>query len=210
MQDIWMFVVALAAVYLVPGPDMLVILQTSGTQGKRAAFAAAAGLGLARAAHVTLAALGLATLLRTAPWAFEVVRMVGVAYLIWLGIKLARAKSLMVDMKNGAPEAVKAYRAAAWRGLLTNITNPKALLFCSVLLPQFVHVGGTDTGLQFLWLGFIVVIVGLLFDTMYVFTGLALGHWVNRNPLVQAIQRWVFASLLIAFGIKLAISGRPE
>ncbi len=210
MQNVWMFVVALAAVYLVPGPDMLVILQTSGSQGKRAAFAAAAGLGLARAAHVALAAFGLATLLRTAPWAFELVRMIGVTYLIWLGIKLARSRSLMVDVNNGAPAAANVYRTAAWRGLLTNITNPKALLFCSVLLPQFVHAGGVDIGLQFLWLGIVLVFMGLLFDTMYVFTGVALGHWVNRNPLVQAIQRWMFASLLIGFGIRLAVAGRPE
>lgn len=205
-----MFVVALAAVYLVPGPDMLVILQTSGVQGQRAAFAAAAGLGLARAAHVTLAALGLATMLRTAPWAFEVVRMIGVAYLIWLGIKLARSKSLMVEVNGAAPASANVYRAAAWRGLVTNITNPKALLFCSVLLPQFVHAGGVNVGLQFLWLGIILILMGLLFDTMYVFTGVALGQWVNRNPLVQAMQRWIFASLLIGFGIRLAVAGRPQ
>lgn len=210
MQNIWMFVVALAAVYLVPGPDMLVILQTSGVQGKRAAFAAAAGLGLARAAHVTLAALGLATMLRTAPWAFEVVRMIGVAYLIWLGIKLARSKSLMVEVNGAAPASANVYRSAAWRGLLTNITNPKALLFCSVLLPQFVHAGGVNVGLQFLWLGIILILMGLLLDTMYVFTGVALGQWVNRNPLVQAMQRWIFASLLIGFGIRLAVAGRPQ
>ncbi|MEM4988031.1 LysE family translocator [Collimonas sp. H4R21] len=210
MANLGMFIGALVAVYLVPGPDMVLVLQTSSAQGRWHALATAAGLGLARAAHVTLAAVGLATLLRTVPWAFEVVRMVGVAYLVWLGIKLVRASSLVPET-SAATSAVsaQAYRTAAWRGLLTNITNPKALLFCSVLLPQFVHADAGNVAGQFLLLGVLLVAIGLLFDVLYATAGAALGYWIERRPVVQTVQRWTFAVLLIGFGARLAVAGQP-
>jgi threonine/homoserine/homoserine lactone efflux protein len=210
MANFGMFIGALIAVYLVPGPDMVLVLQTSSTQGRRHALATAVGLGLARAAHVTLAAVGLATLLKTVPWAFEVVRMVGVAYLVWLGIKLVRAPSLVPEISAATPAAsAKVYRTAAWRGLMTNITNPKALLFCSVLLPQFVHANAGNVARQFLLLGVVLVAIGLLFDVLYAMAGAALGYWIERHPVVQTVQRWTFAALLIGFGARLAVAGRP-
>jgi threonine/homoserine/homoserine lactone efflux protein len=210
MANLGMFIGALVAVYLVPGPDMVLVLQTSSAQGRWHALATAAGLGLARAVHVTLAAVGLATLLRTVPWAFEVVRMAGVAYLVWLGIKFVRASSLAPEISAATPAvSAKAYRSAAWRGLLTNITNPKALLFCSVLLPQFVHADAGNVAGQFLLLGVLLVVVGLLFDVLYAMAGAALGYWIERHPAVQTVQRWTFAALLIGFGARLAVAGQP-
>lgn len=211
MEQMVVFVGALVALYLVPGPDMVLVLQTSSAQGRGRGVATALGLGWARAAHVALAATGLATLLKTAPWAFELVRLVGVIYLVWLGIKIARAPSMAVDTGSpGARNTRGDYRAAAWRGLLTNITNPKALLFCSILLPQFIRPDGGSLGEQFLLLGALLVGIGLLFDGMYVMVGAALGRWINRSPTVQSVQRWLFASMLIGFGIHLALTGQPQ
>lgn len=210
MANLGMFIGALIAVYLLPGPDMVLVLQTSSTQGRGHALATAIGLGVARAAHVTLAAVGLATLLKTIPWAFEAVRMTGVAYLVWLGIKIARASSLAPEVST-ATQAISAhaYRGAAWRGLLTNITNPKALLFCSVLLPQFIHAEAGNVAGQFLLLGAVLVAMGLLFDALYAIAGVAMGYWIARNPVVQTVQRWTFAALLIGFGARLAFAERP-
>ncbi|MDM9557943.1 LysE family translocator [Bordetella petrii] len=211
MPDIAMFVGALVAVYLVPGPDMVLVLQTSSTQGRAAAMAAAAGLALARASHVALAALGLAALLKTAPWVFEAVRAAGAAYLVWLGVKIGRTASLVPDaFPAGRTDRRRVYARAAWRGLLTSGSNPKALLFCSVLLPQFVHPERGSVASQFLWLGVIVVVLGLLFDAMLAVAGMGLGRWLRSHPIAQHIQRWTFAALLIGFGARLALSGRPQ
>jgi len=211
MESIGIFIGALVVVYLVPGPDMVLILQTSSTQGRTQALATVLGLGLARAAHVALAAIGLATLLKTAPWAFELVRWAGIVYLTWLGIRILRYKS---QPSNGAPGSpripTRTYRAAVRRGLLVNITNPKALIFCSVLLPQFVHADGESATGQFFLLGVVLVTVGILFDVMYVFAGVLLGRWVNRNPWVQRMQNWLFASLLISFGVRLALTDQSQ
>ena len=134
MTELWMFVGALAVAYLVPGPDMLLLLQTAASHSRLQSAATIAGLALARAAHVALAGLGLAALLQAAPWAFNTVRLFGAGYLIWLGISIWRASSLVPE--NACAKRSRTALAAFRRGLLTNISNPKALLFCSVLLPQ--------------------------------------------------------------------------
>ncbi len=93
-MDIGVFLLALAVVYLLPGPDMLLLFQTGAREGCRAALVTALGLGLARACHVVLAATGLALLFRSAPWTFDAVRLLGAAYLAWLGLQMLRGGGL--------------------------------------------------------------------------------------------------------------------
>ncbi|MBK5302520.1 MULTISPECIES: LysE family translocator [Gammaproteobacteria] len=203
MAGLWLFFMALAVVYLLPGPDMILLLQTGARQGKGAALATALGLGIARGCHVALAALGLAALFKTAPWTFDVVRLIGAAYLLWIGIQCLR--TTMLPSLNGTDATTEKphWREAIQRGLLTNLLNPKALLFCSVLLPQFIepHAGPVLT--QFATLGVMLVGVGLLFDSAYALVGAALGRWLQRSPSAQRVQQWLFGSLLIGFAVRL-------
>lgn len=208
MTNLELFIGALVVVYVVPGPDMVLVLQTSSMQGRWHAVATALGLALARAAHVLLAAIGLAVLLKTVSWAFDAVRLAGALYLIWLAVKIARAPSLIAEACSPLPaSSTRAYGASACRGLLTNISNPKALLFCSVLLPQFVDASADVAG-QFLVLGSVLVLTGLLFDLLYAMLGAALGHWMRRYPLLEVVQRWTFTTLLMGFGLRLAMATR--
>lgn len=208
MPNLSIFIGALAVAYLVPGPDMVLLLETGALRGRAYALATAVGLAAARAAHVALAACGLAALMRTAPLAFEIIRLCGVAYLLWLGVGILRAKSLA---PHTAQKGVRApsYRAAARRGLMTNILNPKALLFCSVLLPQFIQPEYGPVAQQFLLLGAILVATGVAFDVFYALAGASLGRWLARRPLAQGLQRWTFGALLIGFGARLAMAQRP-
>jgi|SRR5689334_107048 threonine/homoserine/homoserine lactone efflux protein len=203
MTELWLFFMALTVVYLLPGPDMILLLQTGVRQGKGAALATALGLGVARGCHVALAALGLATLFRTAPWTFDVVRLAGAAYLLWIGIQCLR--TTMLPSLNGADATTAKPRwpEAIQRGLLTNLLNPKALLFCSVLLPQFINPQAGPVLAQFATLGMMLVGVGLLFDSAYALVGAALGRWLQRSPSAQRVQQWLFGSLLIGFAVRL-------
>jgi threonine/homoserine/homoserine lactone efflux protein len=203
MTELWLFFMALTVVYLLPGPDMILLLQTGARQGKGAALATALGLGVARGCHVALAALGLATLFRTAPWTFDVVRLAGAAYLLWIGIQCLR--TTMLPSLNGADAttAKPRWSEAIQRGLLTNLLNPKALLFCSVLLPQFINPQAGPVLAQFATLGMMLVGVGLLFDSAYALVGAALGRWLQRSPSAQRVQQWLFGSLLIGFAVRL-------
>ncbi|WP_332763962.1 LysE family translocator [Pseudomonas koreensis] len=203
MTSLWLFFLALAVVLLLPGPDMILLLQTGARQGRGPALATAIGLGVARACHVALAALGLAALFKAAPWTFEVVRMAGAAYLLWIGVQCLRSTLLPpLSAETGAGRHGQ-WRTAIRRGLLTNLLNPKALLFCSVLLPQFIVNDGTPVLSQFAILGGLLVGTGLLFDSAYALTGAALGRWLQHHPTAQRVQQWLFGSLLIGFAVRL-------
>ncbi|HWH86294.1 MAG TPA: LysE family translocator [Pseudomonas sp.] len=204
MANLWLFFLTLAVVLLLPGPDMILLLQTGARQGRGVAFVTALGLAVARACHVALAALGMAALFKAAPWTFDVVRMAGAAYLSWIGIQCLR--SSLVPNLSGQELAHHEgqWREAIRRGLLTNLLNPKALLFCSVLLPQFIVSHGAPVLTQFAVLGLVLVGVGLLFDSAFALTGAALGRWLQHSPTAQRIQQWLFGGLLIGFAVRLS------
>ena len=203
MAGLGLFFMALAVVYLLPGPDMILLLHTGARQGKGAALATAVGLAIARGCHVVLAALGLAALFKAAPWTFDAVRLVGAAYLLWIGIQCLRTTMLPSLNGPGTTDEKTRWGEAIRRGLLTNLLNPKALLFCSVLLPQFIDPLNGPVLAQFAVLGLVLVGVGLLFDSAYALTGAALGRWLQRSPSFQRVQQWLFGSLLIGFAVRL-------
>ncbi|WP_397450683.1 LysE family translocator [Pseudomonas sp. NA-150] len=204
MEDIGLYLLALAMIFLMPGADMILLLQTGARQGRGAALATALGLAIARGCHVALAAMGLATLFKVAPWTFDVVRIAGAAYLLWMGVHMLMPGSLTSLNTPGSTPQATSWRASIQRGLLTNLLNPKALLFCSVLLPQFVnpHAGPVTT--QFALLGVVLVAVGLVFDSGYAMAGAWVGRWLERSPAAQRVQQWLFGGLLIGFAVRLA------
>lgn len=209
MADMALFLGALLIVYVVPGPDMILLLETGLLRGRGQALAVAAGLAIARAAHVTLAALGLAALFKTHPWAFDAARTVGGCYLVWLGIRLLRAPLAVPPLDGeGAPRHA-GWGPALMSGVLTNVLNPKALLFCSVLLPQFVSPEHGPIGQQFAVLGVILVGLGLTFDVLCALAGGAVGRWMSASPRAQKIQSLVFGTALIGFGLRLTFANRP-
>lgn len=208
MGELWLFLMALTVVYVLPGPDMILLLQTGAREGKSVALATAVGLAIARGGHVALAALGLSALFKTAPWTFDVVRLAGAAYLLWIGLQCLRTTLLPGFEAGEVAVGKRRWRQAFRRGLLTNLLNPKALLFCSVLLPQFIDPSSGPVLGQFATLGMVLVSVGLLFDSAYALVGVALGRWLQRSPSAQRAQQWLFGSLLIGFAIRLTFVQR--
>lgn len=202
MPDLPLFLLALVIAYVVPGPDMVFMIQTGAGRSWRRTIASAAGLAVARALHVTLSAAGLAAVIATSPTAYAAVRWAGAAYLAWLGWKIIRAPSLSVGAETTVSRRETA-SAGFLRGFATNALNPKALVFCSVLLPQFVHPG-TDGVDRFLLLGTILVATGFAFDLTFGAAGGAIGRTIGRHRLIETAQRWVFGTVLIGFGVRLA------
>nr|WP_315847044.1 LysE family translocator [uncultured Achromobacter sp.] len=209
MADMAVFLGALLIVYVVPGPDMILLLETGVLRGRGQALAVAVGLAIARAAHVTLAALGLAALFKTHPWAFDAARTVGGIYLMWLGLRLLRAGPVALDAAGQTPARGSGLGGALLAGVLTNVLNPKALLFCSVLLPQFVSPAHGPIGQQFAVLGVILVGLGLAFDVVCALGGGAVGRWMSSSPRAQKVQSVVFGTALIGFGLRLTFAQRP-
>ncbi|MBU9692803.1 LysE family translocator [Burkholderia multivorans] len=200
---LFIYLAALAAIYAVPGPDMALVLQTSIGRGVRPGIAAAAGLSLSRSAHVTLSACGVAALIRGAPWLYEAIRYGGALYLGYVAIQVFR--SPVFDVGNGDAAAPGELRQSFVKGLLTNLLNPKALLFCSVLLPQFVRPEAGPVVWQMFALGALLVAAGVCFDLACVFGASRIAAWMRAHPLAQTVQRWTFSAALLGFALRLSM-----
>ncbi|WP_261523900.1 LysE family translocator [Burkholderia multivorans] len=200
---LFIYLAALAAIYAVPGPDMALVLQTSIGRGVRPGIAAAAGLSLSRSAHVTLSACGVAALIRGAPWLYEAIRYGGALYLGYVAIQVFR--SPVFDVGNGDAAAAGELRQSFVKGLLTNLLNPKALLFCSVLLPQFVRPENGPVVWQMFALGALLVAAGVCFDLVCVFGASRIAAWMRAHPLAQTVQRWTFSAALLGFALRLSM-----
>jgi threonine/homoserine/homoserine lactone efflux protein len=201
---LFMFIIALIIVCALPGADMALVMQTSMSRGAKSGFAAACGLGVSRATHVTLSACGLAALLHNAPWLYEIVRYAGAVYLTWVAVQIFRAPVFALPENAQVPES-RSRRADFVKGLLTNLLNPKALLFCSVLLPQFIRPQEGSVWLQVLQLGVMLVIVCALFDVIYVLGAARIAVWMRKHPLAQTVQKWAFSSALVGFAVRLSL-----
>jgi threonine/homoserine/homoserine lactone efflux protein len=163
------YLVAVLLVTIPPGPDNAYIIAVAMDRGPRAGVLSAVGVSLGMLVHVTAASLGLALVLRSAPAALTAVRMGGTAYLAWLAITTLRSARRSGHTGHAPPPD----RWILGRAVLTNLTNPKVILFFAAFLPQFARAGRGPAALQFLTLGLIFLIVGLAWDSL---VGLSAGH----------------------------------
>lgn len=202
-SDLLVFMAALAAVYLLPGPDMALVISTSAFRGPKSGLMAALGLALSRTLHVALSALGLAALFHTHPLLFDGVRWVGAAYLMWLAWKL-------LSRADGDATEIATETGAGWaaiqRGVLTNLLNPKALMFCALLLPQFVSTQH-DLAAQYLILGSVLVGLGLLFDVVYALAASSVAKRFSGSRSIRKISTLAFSGIFGFAAIRLAIGG---
>lgn len=194
------YLAAVMAVYLTPGPDMALVMAVSAGNGARAGFCCAGGIAVARFAHVMVSGLGLAALLSKEPALLLTVRGAGAAYLLWLAWKLWRAQP---GAAGQAREELSPWGAVA-RGFLTNLLNPKALMFCAMLLPQFVTPERGPLLIQFVWLGAVLVAAGCLFDAGYVLAASGLTRRVNVSGRLARARNKVMGSVFVALAARLA------
>jgi threonine/homoserine/homoserine lactone efflux protein len=214
IHDLTLFIISGLLLNLMPGPDSLLIMTRSATQGWRAGSAATLGIGAGTMVHVLAAALGLSALLSTSAAAFTVVKWVGAAYIVYMGIGMLRAKLRDVD-GDGVPTAHPAQRATAgplaWRkiffqGFLTNVLNPKVALFFLAFVPQFIAADSSNKPLAFILLGAIFNFNGMLYcHGLALFTAFASTR-LNIKPLVSLWLNRTMGGLFLALGVRLALS----
>lgn len=206
LQTLLAFIGALAIVYAVPGPDMALVLQTSTSRGIRHGVANTVGLAIARATHVTLSACGVAALLKASPGLYEGVRIVGALYLAYVAIQIFRSSGFGLNADGADAGVAPSLRSSVLKGMLSSLLNPKALLFCSVLLPQFVDPQGAPVWSQVTALGVVLVLTGVAFDLVYVVGASRLTAFLRHSPRAERFQRWSFSAVLMAFAIRIPLS----
>ena len=212
IHDLTLFIISGLLLNIMPGPDSLLIMTRSATQGWRAGSAAALGIGAGTMIHVFAAALGLSALLSTSAAAFMVVKWVGAAYIIYVGIGMLRAR-LRGETEAQSDEATAAaaatalpYRKIFFQGFLTNVLNPKVALFFLAFVPQFIAADSTSKPLAFIILGFIFNFNGMLWcHGLAVFTAFASAR-LKIKPRVALWLNRVTGGLFLALGLRLALA----
>lgn len=199
------FVVTTAVAMIVPGPDMLFVLGCGIRGGPRAGLLATCGVATSEAIHVALAAAGLVALFVAVPTAFAVVRLVGAAYLIYLGVQAIRRRKT-VDLGDAQPQVAGLNgRQAFVRGCMTNLLNPKMVTFTIALLPQFVSPQLGHVWAQFAVLGAVLVAFEFLVDgTVGVLAG-RIGAWLRRRRAVRRGLDLAAGGIFIGLGVRLAV-----
>jgi threonine/homoserine/homoserine lactone efflux protein len=203
IHDLTLFIISGLLLNLMPGPDSLLIMTRSATQGWRAGVAAVAGIGTGTMVHVLAAAIGLSAILATSATAFMVVKYVGAAYIIYMAIGLLRSKGSKAASVEVPPLP---YRKIYAQGFLTNVLNPKVAIFFLAFVPQFIDAAAPSKALAFVVLGCIFNINGMLWCvSLALFTAFASAR-LKVSPLVSTWLNRVTGGLFIWLGVKLALS----
>ena len=205
IHDLPVFIVSGLLLNILPGPDSLLIMTRSATQGWRAGSAAAIGIGAGTCVHILAAALGLSAVLATSSAAFTVVKLAGAAYILWMALGLLRSKK-QEDRVQALALPRLPYRKIFAQGFLTNVLNPKVALFFLAFVPQFISAGAPDKALAFIVLGCIFNLNGMLWcNALSLFTARASAR-LKFDPVVSLWLKRVTGSLFVWLGVKLALS----
>lgn len=206
IHDLTLFIISGLLLNIMPGPDNLLIMTRSATQGWRAGSAAALGIGTGTMVHVLAAALGLSAVLSTSAAAFTVVKWVGAAYIVYMGIGMLRAKLRGEEVAEAPAVQPLAWRKIYLQGLLTNVLNPKVALFFLAFVPQFIHTDSSNKPLAFIILGAVFNFNGMLYcHGLALFTAFASAR-LNIKPLVSLWLNRTMGGLFLALGVRLALS----
>lgn len=203
-SKLYLFIGAAIALLLIPGPAVLYITTRSATQGRVAGLVSVLAIETANLIQAIAAGLGLSAILLSSALAFDVVKYLGAAYLIYLGIRK------LFSAENGAEqEEIKKESLSRiyWQGFAVNILNPKTALFFFAFLPQFVDPARGNVVMQNLLLGAIFVGMAIITDSMYALLASALAGKLTGNRRFQKGQRYFAGLVYIGLGITTALIG---
>ncbi|MCS4503678.1 LysE family translocator [Arhodomonas aquaeolei] len=201
------FLSAAVLLNLTPGPDMAFIVGQAARHGVRKGFAAMFGVWIGAFLHVLLAALGLSAILAASATAFSVVKWIGAAYLIWLGLSAWRGEAAGDADTAPAPATVTA-TAVLRRGVLVAALNPKVAVFFLAFLPQFVTAGAGPASAQLFLHGSLIIAVAALVEPLLVLAGGRLARALKSSPRLGRWMDRALGSLFVALGIRLAAASR--
>ena len=200
-----LFVVASLLLIMTPGQDMILVMSRSVAQGAGAGVATAAGVSVGLLGHTVLATLGLGAVLRTSEWLFVALKLVGAAYLMYLGYRLLRTKQEALALGS---LSVRPMGKLFFDGAFSNLSNPKIAVFYFAFLPQFVAPTATHPALTIFTMGIAFAVLTFLVKApVGLFAG-ALSGWLRTRPRVLT---WIYRSsgaLLVGLGIRLAFERR--
>ena len=206
-QDtLMLFILAAVLLLLTPGPAVLYIVARSVSQGTLAGLVATLGVHVGTLVHITAAAYGVSRLLMTSTTAFNIVKYLGAAYLVYLGVRSFLGRAEPASSSKGGPEHKQLFTVFR-ESIVVNVLNPKTALFFFAFLPQFVNPAGeAAVAVQIIVLGLIFIAVGILSDGLYaVFAG-ALGDRLKSTG--SRYGKYITGTVFTGLGIMTAFARR--
>jgi threonine/homoserine/homoserine lactone efflux protein len=198
-----LFVGAALLLLVVPGPSVLYIVTQSVSHGRRAGIVSVAGITTGTLVHIVAATVGLSALLASSALAFDVVKYLGAAYLIAVGVRrLAGWERESVLRPRDTRDLGRLYR----QGIVVNTLNPKTALFFLAFLPQFVDPGRGMPWLQVLALGLLFAALGFCSDGVWALVAGTLGERLRHSRRFPAVQRYVSGSVFVGLGAVAALT----
>lgn len=197
-----LFLSAAAVLLAIPGPAVAYIVGRSIGQGRIAGVISALGIGVGTLVHVAAAMLGLSALLMSSAVAFGVVKYLGAAYLIYLGIQKLRHPDSLVASASGQAKLSRVFA----QGVVVNVLNPKTALFFFAFLPQFVDPSNGKVTAQIFFLGTLFAVMGMTSDTLWALFAGTVARSLQSSRWTQA-PRYLSGGILISLGLAAAFSG---
>jgi threonine/homoserine/homoserine lactone efflux protein len=196
------FIATCFALLVIPGPAVLYVVSRSVDQGRRAGLASVAGICTGTIVHVTLATIGLSSLVLASKLAFDAVRYAGAAYLVYLGIRRLLTRHAEEGSAARPPRTV---RDLYTQGLVVNLLNPKTIVFIFAFVPQFVDLTAGPVWFQVLVLGLTFAALGAMSDSLYALAAGTVADRLRGTPLIARTERWFGGAILVGLGVTAAV-----
>jgi threonine/homoserine/homoserine lactone efflux protein len=208
VETLLAFTLAGIILVIIPGPSVLFIVGRALAHGRRAALASVAGNTTGASMVVVVVALGFGAIAAQSLVVFTVLKWVGAAYLIYLGVQTVRARGDLVA-RFAEPDA-PADRRMFWQGVVVGFTNPKVLVFFAAVLPQFVDAGAGSATTQMLVLGLLFAVIAATLDSVWGLAAGAARNWFATSPGRLRWMGGLGGTSLIVMGAGLALTGRKD
>ena len=207
LPNLPVFLLAALILLLTPGPAVLYIIARSMDQGRLAGFVSVLSIESGNSVHVLAATLGLSAVLMSSALAFSVVKYLGAAYLIYLGIRRLLARDGNHEIAHLKHQSLRRIYS---QGVLVAALNPKTALFFLAFLPQFVDPSVGSVTLQFLTLGGMFILMAVVTDSLYALLASTAGGWLKRNRTFLRADRYLVGSVYIGLGVTAALSHKSN
>jgi threonine/homoserine/homoserine lactone efflux protein len=207
-HDLLLFIFAGWLLNVTPGPDTALIVARATQMGFKGGAAACFGVAAGCMVHIAAAALGLSALIAASATAFGIIKFIGAAYLIYIGIRMIVTRRASDDSALAILKTPLGLRKIFRQGFVTNALNPKVALFFLAFLPQFIDNNAPSTALAFLFLGVVFNINGTIWNLIVAY---ATARAASMMRGTKTFQRWIdctIGAMFIAFGVRLALFQR--
>ena len=209
VENLWAFVIASIVLIVIPGPSVLFVIGRSLALGRLGGLLSVVGNAIGMVPLVAAVALGVGALVAQSVVVFTVIKFVGAAYLVYLGVQAIRHRADAADAVNGQAPPRSHWRQLG-EGFVVGVTNPKTIAFFVAVLPQFVSFSAGSIPMQLFELGVVFIVLALICDSVWALAASAARNWFARSPKRAAHLAATGGVMMIGLGGVLALTGNKH